>query len=87
MNVWIVAYVGCVYRVNGLFFWDWVWNWWKLSGIWGEFIENGYEFYGIEKYGVCWEIMWEWIGRLLGYGGVFRWISGCIGSVIGLSWV
>lgn len=25
-----------------------------------EFIENGYEFYGIEKYGVCWEIMWEY---------------------------
>lgn len=49
---------------------------------WVEFIENGYEFYGIEKYGVCWEIMWEWLREWRG-GGILSSLFIVLGNVYG----
>lgn len=30
-----------------------------------DFMKIGINFYGMDKYGVCWEIMWEWSVRIL----------------------
>ena len=68
-NVWIVVcivgFMEGLWRANGLVLGNWVGLDMGLVEIGCDFMKIGINFYGMDKYGVCWEIVWEWRGEYI----------------------